>query len=73
MLYLKLSTSRMRNKRHPLKPWQMASLVYTTISCLLIRGVLGWLKDSEKQHLETLEAVRSTAQEQVPFNVQSVS
>ena len=31
------------------------------------------LADSARQHEETIEAVRSTAQEQVPFNVQGVS
>ncbi|KAF8954344.1 hypothetical protein BDZ97DRAFT_1677131, partial [Flammula alnicola] len=29
-----------------------------------------WRADCEKHHLETIEAVRSTANEQVPFNVQ---
>lgn len=33
----------------------------------------GWRVDSARQHEETIEAVRSTAQEQVPFNVQGVS
>lgn len=32
-----------------------------------------WRADSQRQHEETIEAVRSTAQEQVPFNVQGVS
>jgi hypothetical protein len=32
-----------------------------------------WHADSARQHEETIEADRSTAQEQVPFNVQSVS
>lgn len=32
-----------------------------------------WRNDCRKHHLETLEAVKSTAQEQVPFNVQGVS
>lgn len=32
-----------------------------------------WRADSTRQHEETIEAVRSTAQEQVPFNVQGVS
>lgn len=31
-----------------------------------------WRADSLRQHEETIEAVRSTAQEQVPFNVQGV-
>ncbi|KAF7978738.1 hypothetical protein HWV62_44744 [Athelia sp. TMB] len=31
-----------------------------------------WRADSARQHEETIEAVRSTAQEQVPFNVQGV-
>lgn len=32
----------------------------------------GWRADSARQHEETLNAVRATAQEQVPFNVQGV-
>jgi len=32
-----------------------------------------WRNDCERHHKETLEAVKSTAQEQVPFNVQGVS
>ena len=39
-----------------------------------LRSVLvAWREDCARQHQETLEAVRATAQEQVPFNVQGVS
>jgi hypothetical protein len=45
--------------------------------CLLILvltcPLLGWRVESARQHEETIEAVRATAQEQVPFNVQGVS
>ena len=33
----------------------------------------GWRADCERHHQETIEAVRSTANEQVSFNVQGVS
>jgi hypothetical protein len=33
----------------------------------------GWRADCERHHHETIEAVRSTANEQVSFNVQGVS
>lgn len=32
-----------------------------------------WRADSARQHEEIIEAVRSTAQEQIPFNLQGVS
>jgi hypothetical protein len=32
-----------------------------------------WRNDCERHHRETIDAVKSTAQEQVPFNVQGVS
>jgi hypothetical protein len=32
-----------------------------------------WRADSARQHEEIIEAVRSTAREQVPFNIQGVS
>jgi hypothetical protein len=32
-----------------------------------------WRADCERHHEETINSVRSTAQEQVPFNVQGVS
>ena len=39
---------------------------------MLIGGVLGWRADSNRQHEETISAVRATANEQVPYNVQGV-
>jgi hypothetical protein len=39
---------------------------------MLIRGILGWRADSNRQHEETISAVRATANEQVPYNVQGV-
>jgi hypothetical protein len=32
-----------------------------------------WRAEGERRHEDTLEAVRATAREQVPFNVQVVS
>ena len=40
---------------------------------MLIGGILGWRADSNRQHEETISAVRATANEQVPYNVQGVS
>ena len=34
---------------------------------------LDWKAESDRQHEETIEAVKETAQEQVPFNIQGVS
>ena len=34
--------------------------------------LLGWRVDSNRQHQETISAVRATANEQVPYNVQGV-
>jgi hypothetical protein len=47
---------------------------FTTMSAvsLIDRIVAGWRADSDRQHAETLETVRLTAQEQVPYNVQTV-
>ncbi|KAF8579981.1 hypothetical protein K439DRAFT_1358317 [Ramaria rubella] len=39
-------------------------------SALLSSLAEGWRTESEKQHLETIETVKATAQEQVPYNVQ---
>lgn len=33
----------------------------------------GWRNDSRREHEETLQTVRDTAYEQIPFNVQGVS
>lgn len=35
--------------------------------------VADWRAEGERRHEDTLEAVRATAREQVPFNVQVVS
>jgi hypothetical protein len=39
----------------------------------MILIVAGWREDCEKHHQATIEAVKSTANEQVSFNVQGVS
>lgn len=35
-------------------------------------SVTAWRADSQRQHDDTIEAVRATAREQVDFNVQGV-
>lgn len=40
---------------------------------LLQRLSEDWRNDCERHHKDTLDAVKSTAQEQVPFNVKGVS
>jgi hypothetical protein len=40
---------------------------------LIVLVLAGWRADCERHHQETIEAVRSTANEQVSFNVQGVS
>lgn len=40
-------------------------------SCLIVS--IGWRADCARQHEDTINSVRQTAQEQVPFNVQGVS
>lgn len=49
--------------------YSLSQFIY---GCLIFLH-LDWRADSQRQHDETIEAVRSTAQEQVPFNVQGVS
>lgn len=39
---------------------------------MLIGIFLGWRADNTRQHEETINAVRATAHEQVPYNVQGV-
>lgn len=46
--------------------------LFTFISLSHLVQTIGWRADCEKHHLETIEVVRSTANEQVPFNVQGV-
>ena len=38
-----------------------------------LRFSTAWREDTERQHAQLLETVRSTANVQVPFNVQGVS
>jgi hypothetical protein len=38
-----------------------------------LRFPTAWREDTERQHTELLDTVRSTANVQVPFNVQGVS
>jgi hypothetical protein len=44
----------------------------TCSSSGLIFHFTAWRADYTQQHQETIDTVRSTAQEQVPFNVQGV-
>lgn len=39
---------------------------------LIPYSILAWRADSAQYHQETIDSVRSTANEQVPFNVQGV-
>lgn len=45
-------------------------LMVSDIFVFLILLSSGWRADCERHHEETISAVRSTAHEQVPFNVQ---
>ena len=40
---------------------------------LIVLVLPGWRADCERHHQETIDAVKSTANEQVSFNVQGVS
>jgi hypothetical protein len=46
-------------------------LIFTHICAYSIRIALR--SDMDRKHMETLESVRATAAEQIPFNVQRVS
>ena len=54
----------------PESEWFRLSMMF-----MLIVGFSGWRADSNQQHDETINAVRTTASasEQVPYNVQGVS
>jgi hypothetical protein len=74
MLFLRSSSSRIRNKRQSCRIWLAVSRQSKAISdILIVRALSGWLKESERLHSETLETVKATANIQVPYNIQEVS
>jgi hypothetical protein len=53
-------------------PYPSVCIHNTCSSSGLIPHSTAWRADCARQHQETIDTVRSTAQEQVPFNVQGV-
>ena len=54
--------------------WLKVRSVTLEISCgSLMRAIIAWRADCEQRKQETIDAVKATANEQIPYNVQGVS